>query len=670
LGLGELNLHIHGKDRPLQKWNFDESAFDKLTREAENNRIENGGNSPVDDYTHLDGNDELAVTSVREEDLEDEDAIQDLQGKGSSSNSGSSDFDNRRISSGGSIYNRYDSIMDANLNSSSSSSSSNSSNDRLGSCDINHPIDNPKNNGIGANYDSSDIKIETSDCGTTLPTTNGHSSSIKVRNIQRDSQINPTEDLQAGRNDKAENFQISKQKKIQKRTVINEDDSDTEEPVNTTSERGSHKNVDGHNKRNDNDRYKDKNYSINNITNHQKDKKYVYEKNSYDNKENNEKENHREILHKKEKKSNDTDTSDRNKNPIDKSDRVRVWISSNHHAQIDGGDISDTKKKKRRKGLNENADVIVNQETRRSIQNERKSKQSLSSDSKKSLPSVICPICENELPLGKLTAEHILDKHIDKCTRRMDSVTVKRGRERISKGFYNENDDIESDSNDERQDDVDDTAVASILSKRGRKASNENPDKSGANVSIRDRSMHNGDNDDEKTSNIHIHDRTESRLKVGSGKIEDWMDCEDSSNSSNDADDAYSDPQDSDESTNSEDTFIDDSGISSSKKKRLSRSKGSNEKKKSKKKGVAVDVVDYRLDKKEKKRAEKLLKINSKKRRGTGVDDGGSRVTNRQGRMVEDKVVRMYISFHVYIIIHTCIFMFTCKCCIVYVSKL
>jgi hypothetical protein len=222
----------------------------------------------------------------------------------------------------------------------------------------------------------------------------------------------------------------------------------------------------------------------------------------------------------------------------------------------------------------------------------------------------------------------------------MDSVTVKRGR--ISKGFYNENNNIQSDSENETQDDNDDAVVTSSRSNKGRRISRKVPDRNNADVSIKDHSMHDGDDDNQGNSDISDKRRN---FDVGSRDIEDWMDCEDSSVSSNDGDDAYSDQQDTDVSTNSEDSSI-DKNETSSKKKRVTNTKESNEKKKQKKKDIkkgVIDIVDHKLDKKEKKRAEKLLKINRNSSRGTGVDDSGRRVKNRQGRMVEDKVVRIFI---------------------------
>lgn len=634
LGLGELNLHIHGKDRPLQKWNFDDSAFDKLTKEAQNNRNDDSGSSPGNDCANLDDCDEFALTSLREEVLEDEDALSTSHEKDSRSSCNSSsdsainyNFDKGEIDSGCSIYNGDSNVMDVISCCSSSSSSS----DR-GSSSNNIDHDNGRYTCIDDYYGNSEFKVETSDIGTIVATPNT-TRSIKVRNIKRDRKSNPSTDLKVDHDDKSVNLQVSKQKKIQKRMLVDENDSDEDDSFSGINKRDGQTAIDGRSRiKEDDDGYKGQH-----TQNRKNDNNEDYEnQNDYDFR-NTEEENKSlcNRLIKKVKKS-----SDRKRDVIDKSDRVRDRGSSNSQTRKNDSGISDTKKKKRKKDLTDDTDIIVKQGSRRLVQNESKSKQSVSSDSKKLTPSVICPICENEVPLGKLSAEHVLDKHIDKCSRRMDSVTVKRGR--ISKGFYNENNDIQSDSENESQDDNDDEEVISSLSNKGRRISFKVPDKNNADVSIKDHSKHDGD--DDNPGNPNVYDKRES-FDAGSRDIEDWMECEDSSVSSNDGDDAYSDQQDTDVSTNSEDSSVDKIEISS-RKKQVSNSKERNERKKKNEKNIKkgiIDIVDHKLDKKEKKRAEKLLKINRKSSRGTGVDDSGRRVKNRQGRMVEDKVVGIFI---------------------------
>ena len=39
LGLYDVNLHVHGKSRPIQKWNIDDSAIDNINDEAKNRNI-------------------------------------------------------------------------------------------------------------------------------------------------------------------------------------------------------------------------------------------------------------------------------------------------------------------------------------------------------------------------------------------------------------------------------------------------------------------------------------------------------------------------------------------------------------------------------------------------------------------------------------------------------
>lgn len=654
LGLGDLNLHIHGKERALQKWNFDESAFDELTREAHSRKIGNGSSgSPSGDYQNSGNCDsfdrnELGTTSTQEEIVEDQNATKicdenDLNECSSHNSSCSSNNDGSisasNSSSGGNIQNGDENTIHDRSSSSSIWNSSSSNNQQN---------DNEINSRIDINYKDSDIKIETPNSGILCPIINSNSD-IKDWDIKSEKNVA----LKETRNEKTENLQMLKTKKIQKRMIKNEDEdnSDTEENIRENNEMCLQKSSDGRKKYReiglglDNSGHKGKQIRSNQRRN---DNEHKNENDYNDYRSNNEDERKTGLRNgddRQDKLSSDVDCINRKRNKVDNTGngggKPEVKISPKNNLEIGNNDASDTKNTKRKK----DGDLNVKKGRKKSVHDEIEPKQGLSSVSASRVrltpppPSVMCPICENELPLGKLTADYVLDKHIDKCTRRMDSGIVKRGI--ISKGFYNENNDNESGSDEEEEEEPrnsDSELISNLHNKRSRKASRGARDANNDDISRRDESSHDGNNHNEKNLNTHNKNK---RLK--SSKIESWMDCEDSSNSSNDKDDDYSDPHDNDEGESSENSFIDDDEILSRKKSRITNKKGINEKKKEKKKELkkgAVDIVDHKLDRKEKKRAEKLLKVKSKLSKNNRTDDGRlGRATDKQGRIVEDKVV-------------------------------
>ena len=189
--------------------------------------------------------------------------------------------------------------------------------------------------------------------------------------------------------------------------------------------------------------------------------------------------------------------------------------------------------------------------------------------------SVTCPICENDLPLGQLTAAEVLDKHIDRCGR--------RPQKQISKG--------------------------------GLASADEDDDEDEFNVS--DEGSYSSRRPPLRAT------RNRRAIQVESGSESDFEDP-------NDDFDPESDGEDSD-SGSVEDRS---EGAATSRLKTAAHTKGGKKalsgkiKGKKLKKNIIRDLVEPSLSKKDLRKAEKLL---SDAKRGRGF--------NRKGIIEEDKAV-------------------------------